>query len=69
MSDSLKATERARRQKGAEPVCYRILGNYNTKVPTLKKLLSHTENKDDLTVLFYLVNLVNLVNLGYLVKP
>ena len=52
MSDSLKATERARRQKGTEPVRYRILGNYHTKVPTLKKLLSHTENKDELTVLF-----------------
>ena len=52
MSDSLKATERARRQKGTEPVRYRILGNYITKVPTLKKLLSHTENKDELTVLF-----------------
>ena len=52
MSDSLKATKRARRQKGTEPVRYRILGNYNTKVPTLKKLLSHTENKDELTVLF-----------------
>ena len=35
---------RGKKTEGAEPVRYRILGNYNTKVPTLKKLLSHTEN-------------------------
>jgi hypothetical protein len=52
LNDSLKTTERARRQKGMEPVRYRILGNDNIKLVPLKKLLSHTETKDEITVAF-----------------
>lgn len=52
ISQSLKSAERARRQKGVEPIRYKIIGNDNMRPVTLKKLLSHIANKDEVTVVF-----------------
>ena len=52
INESLKSAERERRQKGMEPIRYKILGNDNMRPVALKKLLSHIANKDELTVVF-----------------
>ena len=52
VDESLKGTERVRREKKTVPVRYKIEQNTRIQNIPMKKLLSHTHTKDDLTECF-----------------
>jgi len=52
VDESLKGSERVRREKGTVPVRYKIDQNTRIQNIPMKKLLSHTHTKNDLTECF-----------------
>lgn len=50
--DSLKSLERFRRQNGTDSIRYRIDDKTSLKNTNIKKLLSHTSTKEDITPYF-----------------
>lgn len=49
LEDSLKGSERVRRESGITPIRYKLEGNTKIDKVQMKKLLSHTQTKDELT--------------------